>query len=275
MSTPGVLELGEEAGPAVVYCHGWPSSRLEARFLERAAAEARVRLLAFDRPGYGEAPFVAGRRIVDWPSALGAWADARGLDRFALLGFSGGAPYALAAAAALGDRVTSVGVVSAVAPPEAVKAHPEAKPPAWVGLNLARYAPWLARWLWKRAARQWLEEPKPTVAKMFERLPEDDRLVLALRVPTLVASVQEALRPGPQGAVHEAALLAKPWGFALGDIAHEVLTWHGEEDRNVPVTLARWTAAALPRVRATYLAGAGHFSALVRNGAAVLRALAG
>lgn len=117
----GYLELGPSDGYPVMYNHGFPSCRLEptvsAPLLTQVAEPLRI--IALDRPGYGLSDFVAGRTFADWPRDVAAAADLLGIDHFSVIGASGGAPYALATAASLGDRVDRVGIVVGIAPPEA------------------------------------------------------------------------------------------------------------------------------------------------------------
>ena len=117
----GLAEWGPPDAPLVVYCHGFPGSRLEPSLaqavVERRAVNARV--IAFDRPGYGRSAFLPGRGFLDWPTDMAEAADRLGIDRFSVLGASGGCPYALACASSLGERVTRVGIVAGVGPLEA------------------------------------------------------------------------------------------------------------------------------------------------------------
>ena len=95
----GYADLGDAGGTPVFYFHGFPSSRLEACMVEEHARRLGVRLLAVDRPGYGLSDDLPGRTIPDWPDDVVALADALGLERFAVVGSSGGGPYAIACAA--------------------------------------------------------------------------------------------------------------------------------------------------------------------------------
>jgi len=106
---------GDPGGVPVIYFHGTPSSRLLAASGDEAAVRQGVRLIAANRPGYGAAP--------DAPSGLSsvaqdtlALADALGLNRFAVLGVSGGGPYALACGALAPERVAAVGVAVGIGP---------------------------------------------------------------------------------------------------------------------------------------------------------------
>jgi pimeloyl-ACP methyl ester carboxylesterase len=80
----------------------------------------------------------------------------------------------------------------------------------------------------------------------------------------------EAFRAGSRGIAWEGALLARPWGFSIDAIRCPVLLWHGEADREVPVAMARQSAARLPTVRTWFLLEEGHFSLPVRHQHAIL-----
>src|SRR6185312_3853086 len=97
--TLACLELGDPSGPPVLYFHGYPGSRLEARVAAAAARRLGLRLLAVDRPGFGQSTFQTGRSIGAWAADVAALADRLALGRFSIVGVSGGGPYALACAA--------------------------------------------------------------------------------------------------------------------------------------------------------------------------------
>ena len=97
----------------VLYCHGFPSCRLEPSMLPVSG----IRLIALDRPGYGLSDPLPGRTLLDWPRDVAAAADALGLGRFAVAGVSGGAPYAAACAALLKDRIIGLALICGIAPP--------------------------------------------------------------------------------------------------------------------------------------------------------------
>jgi pimeloyl-ACP methyl ester carboxylesterase len=89
----------------------------------------------------------------------------------------------------------------------------------------------------------------------------------------LAASLREALRAGSQGASHELGLLARPWDFDVTTIRVPCYLWHGEQDRTVPIDMARRMAALIPGCQATFLAEEGHFSLPLRHADAVLETL--
>ena len=107
----GVAEFGVADGAPLFYFHGFPGSRVEATLAEPAARELGLRVIAIDRPGFGRSDYLARRTIGDWPDDVAAVAERLGLERFAVVGVSGGGPYAAACAARLAPRLTAVGIV--------------------------------------------------------------------------------------------------------------------------------------------------------------------
>src|SRR5262245_53198136 len=107
---------GHEDGRPVVAHHGTPGSRFESPKMVDLFTQWGVRVLAYDRPGYGGSTRQVGRSIADAADEVAALADAKGWARFGTLGISGGAPHALASAARLPDRVTRCAAVVCPAP---------------------------------------------------------------------------------------------------------------------------------------------------------------
>ncbi len=79
-----------------------------------------------------------------------------------------------------------------------------------------------------------------------------------------IANYAEAARQGVTAFADEVILVSKPWGFRLQDVTAPVHLWHGEEDRNTPMAMARAMAAAIPNCRTTYLPDEGHLFLFVR-----------
>lgn len=112
----GYAEYGDPAGKPLMYFHGLPGSRLEAKLTEPTASRVKARVIGVDRPGYGLSDFKPQRALADWPNDVSELANALGLDRFAVLGVSGGGPYALACARKIPARLSAVGVVGGLGP---------------------------------------------------------------------------------------------------------------------------------------------------------------
>ena len=252
-------EYGAPNGAPVFYFHGWPGSRLDFAPNHAAAVAAGVRVIAVDRPGMGGSDWQRGRRVLDWPADVAAVADTLGLDRFAVLGFSFGGPYARACGYALAERVTRVILVSSVGPLDDPAAGGALLPrPLRLTLLLARRSPVLALPLIWRSARQ-------ARAVAVDRGPPDwmppaDAAVVGSPevASCLRASACECFRRGIRGAAHDSAAIARGEGFAPEDIATEVQIWHGEDDRSDPVAMARSQERRIPRASARYVEDGGH-----------------
>lgn len=116
--TFGYAEYGLAEGKALFYFHGYPGARVEAEPFAEYAAREGIRLISVDRPGMGLSSFQPGRHFLDWPDDVVELADCLHLDRFAVVGVSGGGPYALACVYKIPERLTACGIVSGIGPLE-------------------------------------------------------------------------------------------------------------------------------------------------------------
>jgi pimeloyl-ACP methyl ester carboxylesterase len=216
-----------------------------------------VRLVAIDRPGFGRSDFKPGRSFLDWPDDVAAVAAQIGIDRFAVLGLSGGGGYVLACAFKVPERLTAAVILSGMGPTSRPEARQGMAVINRVMYGLSAPAPWVIRalsWATFRAMARSLRRP----AREGEPPGPLDLFGDSAARPALLADLDEAvLKPGTRGLVAELALYSRPWGFALEDINFDIHLWHGEDDRNVPASLARYVAGALPRSHATFVKG-GH-----------------
>lgn len=273
----GYYDLGPPYAPAVFYFHGSPSSRLELGLYGSEAFTERlgVRLIATDRPGLGLSTFEPHRRFSDWPANVSALADKLGLDRFSVLAFSGGAPYALACALAIPQRLTAVGVVSGSGLFD--------KPGLTEGINrnnlrfthLARDRPRLCRLAFRMMGLTARYAPGRLVSQLMAAFPEPDREAMARPEVSqaLVAAFREALRQGPRGAQFDTALMVGPWDFRPEEIGMPVHLWHGEADQNAPLAMGRYLAEAIPNSEVRFYAGEGHLSLMVNHAEEILSVL--
>lgn len=211
---------GDPDGTPVVFHHGTPGSRLFAAVCADAAAAAGVRLVAPDRPGYGKSTSPPGGWAYDeWRADLHALLDAEGIDRAPLVGFSGGGPFALAAAES--DRATRLGLIGTVVPPSnTTLAHLSAVPGALrvvfeVSRGLARL------------------RGSDAVVRQFT-----DRSVSEAVERAVAADFREALRQGAGAVVRETRLFADS-SFEAPPSGVPVRAWHGIEDKNAPLRPVR------------------------------------
>jgi pimeloyl-ACP methyl ester carboxylesterase len=273
--TLACLELGDPSGPPVFYFHGYPGSRLEARVAAAAAARLGVRLLSVDRPGFGQSTFQPGRRIGNWAADIGSLADQLALERFSIIGVSGGAPYALACAARLPHRLARVALVCPLAPLDVADGKAGMLAQDRLMLVLAAHAAPLARGVVHMLAHWMRQDADRYVRFMIAGMVSPDRdLFVEPGYRSLVQeSTAEALRQGGQGAAWELTLIARPWDFRLQDVSMPVSLWQGLADQILPAAMARRLAAALPACNPRYLSGEGHLSLVVRHIGEVLAEL--
>jgi pimeloyl-ACP methyl ester carboxylesterase len=265
--TLAYAEYGDPSGSPVFYFHGFPGSRLEPSVSRDAMSRLGLRVIAADRPGFGQSDPKPGRRIVDWPADVAELADALELPRFAVMGVSGGGPYSLACAHEIPDRLTQAAVVCGVGPFDAEGATTGMNTMNRILFGSARYTELLPRLFMAFMARAIRKDPAKAMQQMISRMPEPDRAVLSSPgfMDEFAKGASESFRQGVRPAGYEASLYARDWGFRLGDIEREVHLFQGELDVNVPPVMGRWQANALRNCRARFYPEEGHISLLVNQ----------
>jgi pimeloyl-ACP methyl ester carboxylesterase len=254
----GYAEWGDHGGRPLLYFHGWPGSRLEGRLGDEAARAQGVRLIALDRPGMGLSDYQPRRALVDWPVDVSQVTAALGLDRFAVLGISGGGPYAAACAWKLSEQLAGAGIVSCLAPLDI--------PGAMVGMGQRNRLSFQLVGRLGILRRALFAAMGMSVRRHPDRILErgvaadvDKKYLDRLDVrKVLVESLSEAFQGGSRGPAWEMGLYARPWGFRLEDIRTPVYLSHGEQDANAPVTMGRYLASVIPDCQAAFYPGEGH-----------------
>jgi pimeloyl-ACP methyl ester carboxylesterase len=266
--TLGYAEYGAPAGKPLFVFHGSPGSRVQVRVAHGPALARGVRVIAPDRPGLGLSTRLPGRQIADWPDDVRELADVLGLARFAVIGISGGGPYAMACAWGLPERITRAGVVSGVAPATGSRLVDGLRRGGHGVLNLVLERPWLMRGVMALGAVPSRRFPDRVFARVRTLAPPVDQPIL--RRPevaaSLSASLHEAFRSGGQGVADELLLLLRPWTFHPEEIRIPVRLWHGEADGVVPLAMGRHLAQAIPHCRAEFIPGGGHYLVFDRIG---------
>lgn len=262
----GYDEYGVPNGKPIFYFHGSPSSRIECTlYVDEALLQSLdVRLIAMDRPGMGLSDFQPNRRILDWPQDVTALADHLKIEQFAILAYSLGGPYGLACASALKQRLTKVGIVSGAALFTDAELIKNVNEGTRNFLTLPREKPRLSRlFLWLAVGVMPRITPNRFIAQANSLLPAPDRPIVAAD-PSFqkgfINMVKEAMKQGTRGAFHESLLSVTDWGFSLQDIQTPVMFWHGEEDQNVPVEMARFARTVIPKSEAKFYPEEGHLS---------------
>lgn len=242
-------EFGNDSSANVlVHNHGTGSSRLELAIYDDVFADLGLRVIAPERPGYGYSTGGELPRVVaDWPGDIARLMQRLDVHRFAVSGFSGGGPHALAIAASpvLGPYVTRVLLRASLAP---------GQPPrnAYDG-EIRKRAQRIA---WEEFVR-WFDpsEHPPQFAHADIEAFSD-----AAYADAATSTLAEGARQGNLGAAGDQWAFAGPWEFDLAEVAQPVEVWLGDADRSIPVAHAHALGNRLPNARVRILADDGHYS---------------
>jgi pimeloyl-ACP methyl ester carboxylesterase len=259
-------EWGDPMGRSMVFCHGYPHSRLFCPD-EEATRRAGVRLVVPDRPGFGRSDPRANLTIGSWVADVAELVDTLGIEGFTVVGWSGGGPYAVACAALLSSRVTGVGIVNS----GSITTYAlENRPERYERLDeddrrlfdLTKEDPDQAIEVTCAAESEWvqgLSERPESILEGYE-IPEGDRWFYENpeRLRPWLEAVREAARQGPEGIIPSYVALYRPWGFRLEDIAMDVHLWHGKQDTLVSLDDVEWVASRIPKCRLIIWDDAGH-----------------
>jgi pimeloyl-ACP methyl ester carboxylesterase len=265
--TLAVEDWGDPAGRPVLAHMGTPNSRLLYGPNVQDAAERGLRLISYDRPGYGGSSPQPGRTVADCASDVRVICAELGIDRLATWGISGGGPHVLACAALLPDLVTAAASLASLAPFDADGLD------YFAGMgqdNVDDIRLFLTDEVASRAkAEKDREELLATsaedAAKRMESLltPTDAAVLRGDLAEYLVSTAQDGLAPGSQGWSDDDCMI-RPWGFDLSAISVPVLLLHGRQDMFVPFAHGEWLAAHIPGVQARLYDNDGHLT-LLRN----------
>ena len=259
-------EWGDAEGVPVIVLHGTPGSRLGRPPDEDKIRGLGIRLITYDRAGYGWSDRHRGRRVVDCVGDVTAIADELAIGEFVTMGESGGGPHVLAVAAKLGDRVTRAQCVVGIAPygadnldfldgmdPENVKEF------GWALEGEERLIAEVPREAAELQAR--VAEDPAKILEGFD-LPEADLAVLAdPRIQTIMREeTADMFAHGVWGWIDDDLAFTWPWGFELDEIKVPVEVRFGADDVLVPAAHGHWLATHVPGATAITSSGAGHMT---------------
>ena len=256
----GYAEYGDLGSKPMVFFQGTPSSRL-LHPDETITREMGVRLIVIDRPGFGLSNFKPNRTLLDWAADVSEAMDALKIERFAIVGISGGGPYVATCVLKVPRRLTAAMMVSSGGPADAPGALDGLARQRRLGYWAARHAPWLLY------AGLWLtKNPQRNPEKFFKSYTgisaAPDQAIIQRPEMTVMLKrnyLEATRRYGVRGFAHEVVIVGRPWGLRLQDIAFPIRIWHGDCDTSTPIGMARYMAQALPNSTARYFPGEGHW----------------
>jgi len=262
----GFAEFGDPRGRAVFWLHGTPGARRQIPAEARVYAEEQgIRLIGIDRPGIGSSTPHQYANVRAFADDLAVIADTLGIDRMAVVGLSGGGPYALAAAAAMPERIVGAGIIGGVAPtvgPDAIsgglmKLGSRVAPV----LEIAGAPIRLAASMLIRMIRP-VGDPALYIYAAVSPAPDRRMLVRPEFRAMFLDDLLNGSRKQMAAPFADVVVFARDWGFRLEDVKVAVRWWHGDVDHIIPFAHGQHCVARLPDAHLYPVSGESHLGGL-------------
>lgn len=264
----GYAEYGLTEGTPVFHFHGTGSSRLEGKLFHRKGEEHNTRIIAIDRPGFGLSDF-QDRNLLDWPDTVLELAEFLKIDKFSVMGISGGGPHTIVCGYKIPGRLHKWIAIGTPGPPEISSKHFS---------RLFR----LQGWIFKHFSFTYAQYMKmiskttsdPERLKSFTRKhqkqypPADAKFILENGeeyLPLISRAIKEGTRQTLKGAIREMKIFSSSWGFQLEDISpdQEIILWHGEDD--LTFNAVKEMSNIIPNCVPKFFPKEGHFSVFINH----------
>lgn len=258
-------EYGDSDGHPVFYFHGSPSSRLEPLILgNKTIEQLKLRVIAADRPGVGQSDLQPNRGFSDWVNDVVCLANTLDLNKFSVLGISGGCGYVAACAAKIPERLHTAVIVSGAWRMDLNEDLPKMSRLVWF---LAKKAPILHLGWLKLLGRSLQGNPQKILPKFKQQFPPADYKILQQpdRIAPFCATTIEAMNRGAKGVAYDVQLYAREWDFSLNEIQMPLYVFHGEQDVNVPIEPIKRAVASLSTAQLTTYPKEGHLSLIINQ----------
>ena len=231
-----------------------------SRSLKHAADIHHFRIIEVVRPGYGNTTSLPDRNILDIAPLNLDLADKLGIEKFGIIGYSGGCPHALASTYLSQDRCLASMLVAGMAPFVETdfnfyEGMDESNKQEWLSsqVDLERFKTEISQY-----AEQWsgydIEKIKLIMNSGAEKRLSDEWIT------EFSINIQYSLRQGPEGILEDSMAFLKPWGFSLADVNSAVQIWAGDSDVLAPIGHARWLHQKISESTLYILEGKDHNS---------------
>ncbi len=249
-------QYGDLAGSPLVYFHGWPSSRLEAKKYDPIAKKLGIRIIAPDRPGYGRSDFVPGSSFLDWAKITTELASALSIRKFSIVGNSGGGPYAVLCAYYIPHKIHKLGITVGLAPTNidgVLEGMALWNKIIWRSYH---YVPPL---LFLSPLIHYLKQtlfPRD-VSEAYPAKKDNDYFTYELK-QAYIENRREAYRQGIWGASHDLKLYTSAWNIDFKKIHSKVFLWYGALDKNVSIAMGEFYRDHIPSSKLIVFPKCGH-----------------
>ena len=269
-------EYGSPDGAPVLFFHGTPGSRHLASILDDQATDARIRLLAPERPGLGRSGPAKRYGLLDWSRDVAHLVDALNLDSIGVVGFSGGGPHALAVGAGIEkgqlsmNKLSGIGLLAGSGPPETPQGNTNRSVRA-MGVAVRSF-PRIANGLFKLGA--WIarrRSPTATVGLYSNRPVGEDQEITPDIARMIHQDYCEAFQQGSEHAVRDSKRVLSEWAFDPTAIDIPIAGWYGGADRNVSPAHGEYLAKQIPHADISVEDDLDHLGVLVECGPTAIR----
>lgn len=262
-----ISEAGQPDGVPVLVHHGTPGSILLHPLWVEDAQSRGIRLISYERPGYGGSTPHPGRSVASVAEDVAAIAKHLTLDRLSVWGGSGGGPHALACAALLPDLVVAAAAIASPRP------YPADRLDWFTGMGEDNIKEFSAALDGRDALEQFIEaqvpgllnaDPKSLVRALSSLLSPVDAAVLTEdNASFMINMMREGIKDRRDGWIDDDIAFTTPWDFELSQIRIPVLLMHGEQDRFVPFSHGEWLARKIGNVDARLSTDDGHLTLFI------------
>lgn len=265
------IEIGDEKGKVVLYFHGVPGAADEClAWDEDIIKTLGVRLIALDRPGAGHSSFYPNRRISDWAKDITDFTNILGIEKFSVLGCSGGGPYAAACAALIPDKVRTAGIISSLVSFDKEDLLEGINPQNIQFLKLSIDKPQLSKFIYSLMGLMARLSPKQYYKKALEAFGPADAKTFG--IPKVHKAILSALGSA-KGKQLDTKLIVSPWDFDLKEIKIPVFIWHGGQDHNASPAMGRYLEENIINSTMNYYPEEGHISLIVNHAEDIIKKL--
>jgi len=264
--TLDVLVGGDASSQIALVCHhGTPSDATIWNDWHADAMENQLRLISVSRPGYASSQRKPGRSVSCAAADVEDVLDSLGVEKFLVIGWSGGGPHALACAALLPERCIAASVLAGVGP----HGEPDLDSLSDMGpeniehkkIAIQGEEP-LREWAKVNAAAWFTIADEDLVAALGGLVPEIDVYALNEQGQAKIwaSSIRRCLQNGIDGYIDDSLVFCKYWGFKPAAIQTPVTIWQGDLDLMVPFTHGQWFIKHIPNAKGMLEIGHGHIS---------------